>query len=153
MSTPAADPAPPASTLDQYKAYLQDLGNIGVRATTANGFYLSILTALLGLLTLMQPTGGLSDLRPILRVLVPVFALLVCWAWWKTMRFYSALYKVKFDVLRKLEEHGGLYPVFEEERQLLQPHPWLSRYEQWVPILLGMPFFAVLVCALWHHRG
>ncbi len=40
--------------LDQYKAYLDDLGNIGTRYTTANGFYVSIVSALLAILALAQ---------------------------------------------------------------------------------------------------
>jgi len=150
MSALPESPDPgPASILDQYKAYLQDLGNIGTRNTTSNGFYLSVLTALLGLLALVKPSEGLSDMRGALRVVVPFFALLLCWAWHQTMRFYAALFKVKFEVLRELEVQGGLYPIFERERQLWRSGTWLYRYEHWIPVLLGLPFLAILLCALW----
>jgi len=159
MSSQPTSPLPPQaladtpqsalSALDQYRAYLQDLGNFGTRHTTSNSFYLSIITALLGLLTLMRPSEGLSDLRTLLRILVPLFGMALCWVWHKTMLFYSAMYRVKFDVLRELERHGGLYPVFEREKNLLWPRPWLSQYEHWIPLFLAMPFAAVLVAAVW----
>ena len=36
--------------LDQWKSLVSDVGNIGTRYATANGFYLSVITALLALL-------------------------------------------------------------------------------------------------------
>jgi hypothetical protein len=67
MATPGS-PVPqvvaPAFTtsdwMDQYKAYLADLGNVGSRYATANGFYLSIISALLGVLA---PDGVGQDFR------------------------------------------------------------------------------------------
>ena len=144
---PKAHAVPPVSAamaLDQYKAYLQDLGNIGTRYAHSNSFFLSILTALLGLLTLMRPSEGLSDLRPMLRILVPLFALMLCWVWRQTMLFYGVIFKVKFDVLRELERHGELYPIFEREKNLLWPRPWLNKYEHWIPIFLALPFLRFL---------
>ena len=44
----------PKVTIEQYKAYIQDLGNIGTRYTTSNAFYLSVITALLGILSLTE---------------------------------------------------------------------------------------------------
>ncbi len=75
-------PAPqvelPAPSIEQYKAYLGDLGNIGTRRFTSNGFYLSVITALLGVLALAKPGDGFTDLQPTLRLAVPIFAILVC---------------------------------------------------------------------------
>jgi len=148
-SAPAVPATSAAAALDQYKAYLQDLGNFGSRYTTSNTFYLSILTALLGLLAVMKPSEGLSDLRPLLRILVPLFALMLCWIWRKTMLFYGAMFKVKFEVLRELEQQAGLYPVFARERDLLLPRPWLNKYEHWIPTFLALPFLVILISALW----
>jgi len=148
-SPPAALTPSGAAALEQYKVYLQDLGNIGTRYANSNSFYLSILTALLGLLTLMKPSEGLSDLRPLLRILVPLFALMLCWTWRHTMQYYGILFKVKFDVLRELERHGGLYPAFEREKNLLWPRPWLNRYEHWIPVFLALPFLVILLATLW----
>ncbi len=42
---------------EQYKAYLQDLGNIDARHETARGFYITVLSALLSFLALAARTG------------------------------------------------------------------------------------------------
>src|SRR5437762_11925602 len=97
-TTPTPTPVPKAS-VEQYKAYLQDLGNVGTRYTTSNSFYLSVLTALLGILSLMKPGQGLADLQDILRLAVPLFATGLCFVWHKTILFYRDLFKTKFAIL------------------------------------------------------
>ena len=69
-----APAAPSPVTLDQWKAYLQDLGNIGTRYTTSNGFYLSIITALLAILSLTRAGESLMTAQGVLRIAVPAFA-------------------------------------------------------------------------------
>jgi hypothetical protein len=145
MATPS--PAPQA-TVEQYKAYLQDLGNIGTRYTTSNGFYLSVVTALLGILSLMKPGQGLADLQNILRIAVPLFAIGLCFVWRKTLRFYSDLFGAKFAVLKEMEQSGGLFPAYEREYELL-PKQWLIDNEARIPLFLALPFLVILVYTVW----
>ena len=96
MGPPSAPSQPtPASLLDQYQAYLGDLGNFGMRYTTANGFYLSVITALLGILALAKPGQNLSGLSSVLLVVLPFFACLVCGVWFRTILFYREQFKIK----------------------------------------------------------
>lgn len=143
---------PPSSPpyLEQYRAYLQDVGNIGTRYATSNGFYLSIVTALLGVLALSQ-AGAPSNLQLLLRITVPFFAVAICWIWAKTLRFYKHLFKAKFDVLREIEVAGGLFPGMKREAELFTESKgqWLTKNERRVPILLALPFVVVLIHALW----
>ncbi len=144
---PPAPPAPPAPAVEQYKAYLQDLGNIGTRYTTSNGFYLSVITALLGILALTRPGEGLTDLQTILRLAVPFFASLLCWVWSQTLVFYRTLFRAKFEVLRELERNGGLFPAYAREQELFQSSAarWLLENEGRVPLFLAVPFLVILV--------
>jgi hypothetical protein len=145
-----AKPAPviannAAAILDQYKAYLADVGNIGTRLTTTNGFYVSVITALLGVLALTKDKESYSDLQQVLGIAIPFFALLICWIWRDTMRFYSQLFRVKFDVLRELEKEGGLYPVFERENAKFKPNQWLYKSQSRIPFVLALPFVVILL--------
>lgn len=142
MSTPRSDVA----TADQYKAYLQDLGNIGTRYATANGFYLSVVTALLGILSLMKRGDGLADLQTVLRLAVPLFAIALCFVWRQTVVFYSALFRAKFEVLREMERSGGLFPAYEREEQLFKGPRWLLNNEARIPIYLSLPFVVIFGC-------
>jgi len=49
--------------LELYKAYIGDLGNIGGRYATANGFYLSVVTALIAVLALGETDKPLANLE------------------------------------------------------------------------------------------
>jgi hypothetical protein len=146
-TSPPTPPAVPTPTIEQYTAYLQDLGNNGTRYTTANGFYLSIITALLGILALTKPGVDLTDLQAILRLAVPLFACLLCWVWFQTVLFYRTLFRTKFRVLREFEQRGGLFPAFERERELIQSGGarWLLENEERIPLLLALPFLIILV--------
>jgi len=159
MSAPptptAAPPSLPALALEQYKSYLQDLGNIGTRYTTSNGFYLSIITALLGILALTKPGETLMDLQSILRLTVPLFATMVCWVWYRTLIFYRAIFLAKFTVLRELEEYGGLFPAYEHERDLFLKTRagWLIENERRIALLLILLFLIVFVATIVNTWG
>ncbi len=120
-----SEPPPTQATatppyIEQYKAYLGDLGSIGTRYATSNGFYLSVVTALLGILTYTKAGEAFVGSQPYLAVAVPLFAILVCWIWWRTLAFYRNLFLAKFEVLRKMEEEGQLFHIYELEGKKLQ---------------------------------
>jgi hypothetical protein len=144
---PATAPVPNNNALEQYKAYLQDLGNIGTRFTTMNGFYLSVITALLGILALTKAGEGLMDLKTILRLAVPLFASLICWIWSREIKFYRKIFFVKFQILRELEQYGGLFPSFAREKELFQQGAagWLLENEVRVALFLALPFMAIFL--------
>src|SRR5262249_45822617 len=47
-------PGVPQHIVEQYKAYVVDIGNLGVRYTTIQGLYVSIVAALVGLLSFKE---------------------------------------------------------------------------------------------------
>lgn len=144
-SPPFGQPPRPAATVEQYKAYLQDLGNIGTRYATSNGFYLSVITALLGILSLTNRGQGLSDLQTILRLTVPAFAIELCFVWHQTVLFYRAIFDAKFRVLREIETDGHLFPAYNREKELFTGPRWLIENEARIPLYLALPF-AIICC-------
>jgi hypothetical protein len=157
MSAPPTVPAPGASTyIEQYKAYLEDLGNIGTRYATSNGFYLSVVTALLGILAYTTAGGAFLSSQAYLAVAVPAFALVVCLIWWQTIAYYDNLFAAKFKILREIEEAGQLFPIYEREYKFIKqrrpPHSMLGN-DRLVPLLLSVLFLVIslyLLCRL--HR-
>jgi len=120
-----------------------DLGKIGDRQATSNGFYLSVVSALLGIIAITKPGDPLKPLELLLLVVVPFFACLLCWIWWNTIAVYSNLFKVKFDVLRAMEKELEIYPIYVEEEAVKVPR--LLNVQRWVPVILALPFVAILV--------
>ena len=136
--------------LEQYKAYLQDVGNIGSRHASINTLYVSILSALLVFLSL---TGGehpaLATTSRTAQVAVGIVAILLCAAWFAQLKSLGYLYKAKFDVLRKLEEQASLHNCFQEELEHLDPKFFrFTAVERSVALLLAIPFFIVIINAL-----
>ena len=149
MSTPEPPRVDPVR-LDQYKLYMADLTSIGTRYTTANGFYVSVITALLAILALAKPGGGMDELGLLLRLVVPFFAVCLCVLWSNTIAFYGALFSAKFDTLRKMEEHLP-FPTFATEYEALDKRKtsWLLQNERRVPLMLALPFLAIFLQAAW----
>jgi hypothetical protein len=134
--------------LEQYKAYLADLGNIGTRYTTANGFYVSIISALLAILALAKKGEALARIDVLLYLVVPIFACLLCMIWRDSMKSYSNLFKRKFEVLRKMEERLPFQP-FKLEEELARSGPRLIKNEERIPLILMAPFAAILLYGVW----
>ncbi len=146
MATPA--PSVPAFNtsdwMDQYKAYLADLGNVGSRYATVNGFFLSVISALLGVLALTESSKILGAVpRPVFWA-VCLFASVICIVWARTLGFYRRLFSAKFQVLNQLETHLP-YQCFHEEYALLQTkgHTNLLKLDRFAPLVLAA-FFILL---------
>jgi hypothetical protein len=144
MNGPQTPPIGPTPSLDQYKAYLADLSNIGTRYTTANGFHLSVVTALLGVLAFAKGNEPLARAGTYLELVVASFAVLVCMVWSRSIASYSHLFAIKFAVLREMEQKGNLFPIFERENELRGKLAVLQN-DRYIPRLLAAPFVVVLV--------
>src|SRR5436190_19870742 len=72
-----------STLLEQYKALIGDVGNIGTRYATANGFYLSIVSALLGVVAFTESGKPLAQVDLVLVLTVAAFAVVVCHVWMK----------------------------------------------------------------------
>src|SRR5690242_5797434 len=103
--------------LDQYKAYLADLGNLGTRYTTMNGFYTSIVSALLGILALAKRGESLANSEFLLYIVIPIFACFLCFVWRNSMKTYSAHFRRRFSILRMMETELPFNPFTQEEQQ------------------------------------
>lgn len=149
--------------LEQYKSLVEDVGNIGQRYATSNGFYLSVLTALLGVLAYVGSGQSLEKINLLIIVLVAVFATVICWIWRETIAFYGRLFSAKFCLLKRLEAELEV-PVYAEEAKLVyrerdpsdpckakeggKSFPPLTAHEAKVPKYLGWFFLAIAAVAL-----
>ena len=131
--------------LDQWKSLVSDVGSVGTRYTTANGFYLSVLTALLAVLAYVGSGKVFEAITYPVIALVAVFAMVICWIWRKTIEFYGNLFGAKFAVLKILEERlpVRVYALEERELYVTRKAGYLTRHELLVPTLL-MGFYGTI---------
>jgi hypothetical protein len=160
----ALNPVPRDEThqvcLEQYKAYLSDLGNIGTRYATVSGFYVSVIAALVSILALSESNKIFSPLTTSTLVVVCLFAIALCIVWAVTIRFYGVLFGAKFAVLKALETNLA-YKCFDEEYKVLRcfdenskqfrRKPFLTRIEGSIPIVFSLFFIALILMKLSGH--
>jgi hypothetical protein len=133
--------------IEQYRAYLQDVGNIGVRHENSRKFYLSVVSALFVFVALAGKEGLLVNVRGHVLTLSAIVGMLLCIVWVMHMESFRAIYRAKFDVLRAIEGKHNLSHIFDEERRFLKGNPrykLLTVIDSVIPILFLLIFVALL---------
>lgn len=144
--TPAAGKAPPQA-LEQYTAKLADLGNLGARHTAMTTYYVSIVSALFGLLAVKGL--ALADLETSALLVVCGVGFLVCVLWFFNLSFFRNLFRAKLIVLTQMEATLP-YQTFAAESEIMlgqRINGWV-RIERMVPIVFGLLFMALVVIRL-----
>src|SRR4051812_11529977 len=90
--------------LEQYKAWMQDLANIGSRNETARGFYLSVLSALIAFLAAASKDGPLHGIGPGLVLVVGFCGIAISVLWLMHTLSFTALFGAKIGRLREMEK-------------------------------------------------
>jgi len=146
---PPAPPVPPQAVLEQYKAKLADLGNLGSRQTAMTTYYVSILSALLGILAFKD--RGLSAIDPVIVIMVGAGGMLVSVLWFFGISFFRDLFRVKLKMLEQIEESMPFETFKLEYRELIQSRRdgWL-RVERLVPAIFGALFLMLLIARFAH---
>ncbi len=133
--------------IEQYKAYLQDLGNIGSRHETARGFYITVLSALLTFLALAAKDGPLKDIGHSLVVVVGIGGIAICALWLFHTLAFTALYSAKLGRVSEMEtklpfqNFAAEYAALKADRRY-QP---LTYVECFVALVFGGLFFVTVV--------
>ncbi len=141
-------PTPPQNvTLEQYKAYFQDVGNIGSRHENCRRFYLSIVSVLFVFLSMTGEDGPFMNVKFAIQEVVGVFGLLLCIVWIMHMQSFAAIFRAKFKVLREIEGEKGLFDVSGREWKHLTSDPryrCLTLIDSVIPIVFAS-LFALLM--------
>lgn len=90
--------------IEQYKAYMQDVANIGSRHDTARAFHLSVLSALLAFVALTGQDGPLNRIGANLFVVISLGTVAISILWCLNTLSFATLYKTMLAQLHKMEE-------------------------------------------------
>lgn len=132
--------------IEQYKSYLQDVGNIGARHENSRRFYLAVPSALFAFLALAGKNGPLKLVAPV-QYLVAVVGMILCIVWLMHMQSFQAIYLAKFSVLRKMEDEHKFHPIFTEEWGFLQKD-FRYKFLKWIDLLVPLVFLAMFALLL-----
>lgn len=147
MNARQNDGTPQTEYIEQYKSYLQDVGNIGTRHENSRRFYLSVVSALFVFLSMAGKDGPLKVVEGPVRTLVGMVGVILCVVWVMHMQLFGAIYRAKFDVLRAIEKECNLFHVFDEEWKHLRANPrfkLLTLIDSVVPVLFAAMFIVLL---------
>jgi hypothetical protein len=131
-------------SLEQYKAKLADLGNLGNRHTSMTMYYVSIVSAIFGLLALKE--RAIADIETSILLVVCTVGLLICVLWFLSLSFFRNLFRAKLSVLKQMEATLP-YQTFISESEIILKHKinsWM-RIERIVPIIFGLLFFTLVI--------
>ena len=95
--------------LEQYKLYVELTDRISARRESANSFFLTVNTTLLGFVGYIT----LKDTSDYLWLLGLV-GMLICYFWYRLLRSYRDLNTLKFQVIHAIEKKLPLSPYYAE---------------------------------------
>jgi hypothetical protein len=134
--------------LEQYKLYVEMMDRVTLRRGHANQFYLSLLSALLGVLTLFSDSQKSLAYPKTLFLLLSLLGLVLCISWWITIHSYKQLNYLKFKVIHEMEKELP-FPCYvrewEIEDKLTIKYRRLSKVEKFIPILLGFIYLILVI--------
>jgi hypothetical protein len=133
-----------AQALEQYKAKLSDLGNLGGRQTAMTAYYVSIVTALFGVLAFKEK--ALSQIDSLVLFMVCGAGFLVCLLWFYSLTYFRGLFRAKLRVLEEIEESLPFQTFRKEFEQMrksgLGSWIWIERF---VPAVFALFFLGIMV--------
>lgn len=140
--------------LDQYKIYVEMADRISDRRTRTNGFYTTLLSGLLIVVSLtVDRDNSLNNYQSIIFLAVGILGCLVCIIWWVNIRSYRQLNSAKFQVIHEMEEKLE-YSAYKKEWEILgkgldaSKYFQLTRIEARVPVILSIPFVLLITYSM-----
>ncbi len=158
VAPPATSPsAERAERLELYKLAVEMADRVSARRGSANAFFLTLNTALVGLTGLSAASSPEAALVTVRGVTVPLLALtglVLAAAWWLLLRSYRDLNEAKFKVINEIEAGFSVHPFADEWKSLKKDpvKPWRQRYAELATVEQVVPAaFAVLYLVLGAH--
>jgi len=140
--------------LEQYKLYVEMADRVGTRRAQTNRFYISLLSGLLAVLSIVVGRNIFSDFQAIVFTVVALLGLALCILWNINIRSYRNLNSGKFKIIHYMEQSLP-FPCYDKEWEILKEEKegktylQLTRVEQYVPIILAIPYILLLIYSLW----
>lgn len=137
--------------LEQYKLYVEMADKVSERRMQTNKFYISLLSGLLALLSILVTKGNLN--QTLIFVIVSLLGIILCILWYVNIQSYRQLNSGKFKVIHEMEKCLP-FPCYEKEWKILgegkekSKYLQLTRVEQYIPLILSIPYVLLFLYAI-----
>jgi hypothetical protein len=118
---PADQPKSPVpfNKFDEYKFFVEDTNRLSDRRQTVTNTYISINSAIIGLITFLVAQGNLAGIKlGLISFPIIVAGIVVCYFWEKLLLSYRQLLNFRFEKLKEMEgEMDGCHKLYQQETE------------------------------------
>jgi hypothetical protein len=100
--------------LDLYKMYVASADKISERRQTANSFFVTLNTTIVGLVGYLNFSRDPKTASPLVFALVAMAGMLICYMWYSLIRSYKNMNYGKFRVINTIEQMLPIRPYDAE---------------------------------------
>lgn len=134
--------------LEIYKIYSESADKISERRQSTNSFFLSINTAIIGLISYLQSTSAITSFTPAY-ILTTTTGVVTCITWHRAILSYKRINTEKFKIIHKMEESLPIAP-YQAEWERISKGENSQNYIAFTKIELFIPwiFLSLNIVAL-----
>jgi len=139
---------------EQYKLYVEMADRISQRRAQTNQFYITILSALVIILSFIVGNHLYSKILHLVIVVVAVVGMLLCIIWYYNIESYKQLNSGKFKVIHEMEATLP-YAAYKREWEILgegkkkRTYFPLTHIEKYLPLVMAGLYILLIACALY----
>jgi|SRR5208283_2558055 len=139
---------------EQYKLYVEMADRISQRRAQTNQFYLTVLSALAVILSLVVSNHLYQNLLNIVIFVVGFVGILFCIFWHYNIQSYNQLNTGKFKVIHEMEAMLP-FAAYKREWEILgegkdkKIYFPLTHVEKYLPLIMALLYGFLIVCAIW----
>ena len=136
--------------LEQYKLYVEMMDRTSARRAQNNKFYITLLSALLAFMAFITEKNICREFYDSIMLSLCLLGFILNAVWFINILSYKQLNSGKFKIIHNLEKELA-YECYKEEWDILKRgkdtkyYRKLTRVELYLPILLSVPFFSLLI--------
>lgn len=148
-----------AHLFEQYKICVEMADRVSVRRSQANTFYISLLSALLALLSFVIDKKIYSGSQNVLLLFTAMLGVSLCFTWYINIQSYKQLNSLKYQVINEMEQQLP-FPCYAREWDILKAdqsrkvkYNRLTTVEKIIPIIFAIPYIGLFFYSLFNLLG
>ncbi len=136
----------------QYKAGISMLAQTNIRRTATARFFITLVSGLIGLLTIINRPGVDTAMQLWTTDFVSGFTILLSCIWFMSIRSLRHMAKIQRFLLSEMEEQMPYAFITRQQQQIEQESGWLNpgKIEQYVPLVMMIPALLILIVTHWN---
>ena len=126
-----------AAILEQWKTCVEMANANTEKRNTANNVFITINSAILAVVTFSLDYKS---------ILLSIIGVVICILWMKTIKSYTQLSRVKYDIINEMEKYLPMQPhIYEWQKLQKDKYVGLTKIEKLLPIVFIILFSGAIL--------